>query len=317
MELLRALICFIQFRLFHKLSLGKQADDEISLRLQANQLHRYVICMVNLLNQGRKSTKLTLCLDASLLSQLHLGRHWKPYNTSLLTSSKVRFRPKFLEKEWIECSIDYFSPEAKDETCFRVPIGVHPLFWTWRHPEVQSRDKGAFFAGDAGNAYDEFEESKWGMPSRNTALEYLQQSGYDENVSLRIPTEKYLEHLQDHTFFIALSGVSMPLCHSLYEAVYFQCIPLVHTNMLEHVDSYLSKILRPYAWSSLAELAQFLQNSHKVDAHDLHCTRGKLKAYWDEKLNPVELTNRIQQAKKIYLCAEEKSVALFNVTSIA
>ena len=317
MELLRALICFVQFQLFQKLSVGISHENEMAINVEASHLHRYVMCLVNMLNQQQNRTKLIIPLEIKLLSKLHLGRNWRPYNTFLLTSSLVQFRPKFLSRDWIDCSIDYFSEEARCETSFRIPIGVHPHFWTWIHPNVQNRNSGAFFAGDTSEEYDEFDESKWGIPSRNAALDFLIKSGFEELISSKTSAEQYLKNLQEHTFFIALSGVSMPLCHSLYEAIYFQCIPLVHTNMLELLDPSLSRLLRPYAWSSLTELASFLRNSRDMQEHDLHSTRSDLKDYWNKNFDPIELTKRIRQAKKVFICAEEKSVDLLNSNKIS
>jgi hypothetical protein len=310
MILLRAVVCFLQFRLFRKVTFGEFKNDEILINLEANQLHRYVLCLANMLNQGDVQTKLTLPLLPQLLAKLHLGRNWRPYNTALLSNPCVQFRPRFIRGGWKKCSIDYFSESAKNEAHFRVPIGPHPLFWTWPHPVVPNRARGAFFAGDAGTAYDEFDELIWGMPSRNSAIHYLCNSGFQELITHRIPTEKYLGYLQEHNYFIALSGVSMPLCHSLYEAIYFQCIPLVHENVLRFLDPTLSEILRPFAWSSLEGLCVFLQNSNYILDNCLESTRSELRAYWDEHLNPVELAARIRNTDVVYLCAEEESVAL-------
>lgn len=307
-NLLRGVVCIVQFSLWKRLS-PPEDEKTIYIKLKRQDIHRYVEGLIRLLERDGNAVHLVLPMNFALLAFLHEGRNWRPYNTQLLTRPNVFFSWHLSGDEWKTVSIDYFNP-VPPPSYFRIPIGPHPLFFEWSHPPQIEKSGHAFFAGNMSEAYAEFDEEFWGMPSRLNSIQYLQEYGGEKYVSDRIDTQHYLEGLNSHTFFICLSGLHMPLCHSLYEALYFQCIPLVHQKLLHFIDSELANLLAPYAWENNADLLDKLGEFEDHDPDQIKITQVRMREYWSTLLNPKHLYNSIHNADCILLCAEEKSVKL-------
>lgn len=307
-NILRGVVCIVQFSLWKKLS-SSEEEKAIYIKLKRQDVHRYVEGLIRLLEREGNSILIVLPLNFNLLSFLHEGRNWRPYNTQLLTRQNVHFCWNQGSHKWKHVSIDYFNP-VPPPSHFRIPIGPHPLFFEWNHPPEAEKSGHAFFAGNISEAYSEFDEEFWGMPSRLNSIQYLQEFGGEKYVSDRIDTQHYLEKLSSHTFFICLSGVHMPLCHSMYEALYFQCIPVVHRKLLSFVDSDLADLLAPYAWENNADLLEKLNDFEVYNPNQIKITQLQMSEYWSTLLDTQSLHNLINNADCILLCAEEESVKL-------
>ena len=310
--LFRAVLCFIEFGLIRKIKLGKFQENDLLLNLRPNDLHRYVECLINLIERGDSKVNIVLPLKLSLLSQLYAGRNWKPYETKLLKRRNVNFALKINTQLWKGVNTNYFA--SGSASAFKVPVGPHPLFWTWPHPLEQSRQKSAIFIGASGDPYNEFDENLWQMPSRNQTIEFLKQHGLNDFISERIPNSHYLKQLRKNSFFIALPGVAMPICHNLYEATYFGCIPILHDNYLRTLDNDLQNILKKFTWGNHQALMQLLLNLNEFCETELSIVRDQLAEYWDSTMSSERILENVKSAKELIICAEHWSVEQLRLT---
>lgn len=311
---IRGVLCGLQFKLWRSYRFKRNHTGRVLfLNIDESVLHRYILCNSNLLNQRDCVIQTILPLNLSLLAELHKGRNWKPYEIALLNSEFFLWEWPLKDRPWKQVSSNYFAQRVKEKT-FRVPIGPHPLFWKWEHPDPSvKKSKDFFFAGAIHDGYNAFDEEIWQMPNRIRTFEYLLHAFPSQFTKKRKPQEAYLRMLKEHHFFIGLPGVCMPLCHNIYEAIYFQCTPLLHANTLQYIDKKLQAIIEPYCWNSLANLQDILISIQK-GTYKPHYTRLQieLEAYWQSELTPEALFRKIELADSILICAEEKSVSLIS-----
>lgn len=302
----RPIIAFFSLGIYKKL---RSKKPSLKLKLDEYGLHRYVICLVHLLNQAGREVHVQLCISPSLLNDLHLGRNWKPYEALLLRHPAVSFC--FNRKGAIPLSSDYFSERAKSPESYRIPIGPHPFFKHIITPPTPDSVRRVFWTGRHTEEYNrQFNTSLWNMPGRGETLQHLEQHCPDV-ILLKTKSAEFCGLLYYADFFICLPGMFMPLCHTLYEAMSYQAIPICHTHYLSEVDSELREILSPYSWNTHSELTQLIQNLQQSAPSELEkLTKTKLRRYQESFLTPDFIEEQIRNSRHVFICAEEKSVTL-------
>lgn len=301
----RPVIAFFALGLYKKM---RPQKEPLKLKLDEHSLHRYVICLIHLLHQNDREVHVQLCMTQSLLNGLHLGRNWKPYEALLLRHPSVSFC--FSQKGAIFLSSDYFSELAHSPESYRIPIGTHPLFERRQvafQPELKKR---IFWTGNHTSEYtQQFDTNLWNMPERGETLRYLKQHCPDVILPKTSPAN-FCSLLSYADFFICLPGMFMPLCHTLYEAISYQTIPVCHTHYLSEVDSDLRAILSPYSWNTHSELIQLIQHLQQSAPNELEKqTKANLLRYLKTSLTSGFIESRIRNSRHVFICAEEKSIA--------
>ena len=244
-QFIRPFIALFSLGIYKKL---RPKGQSLKLLLDEHGLHRYVICLIHLLNQNGRETHVQLCITPSLLNGLHLGRNWKPYEALLLRHPSVSFC--ISRRGAIPLSSDYFSDLARSPQSYRIPIGPHPFFVRKKvalQPQLKRR---IFWTGNHTSNYTRnFDPVLWSMPERGETLSHL--TKYCPDVILpKTSSAEFCERLSNADFFICLPGMFMPLCHTLYEAMSYRTIPICHIQYLAELDSDLQAILLPYSWNT-------------------------------------------------------------------
>lgn len=166
------------------------------------------------------------------------------------------------------------------------------------------------FLGSTHDNYGQFDSQFWMMPSRLVTLSNLQASlpelgGRTSNM------DEYRDILIKTEFFLCLPGVSMPLCHNLYESMICGCIPLLHVNYAKWLDPELQTLLTPVTYQSDDELLDWIPKikagSFISNPNDLAL---ELMAHCKKALSWPSIKSSIIQSKKALICAEEVSLKL-------
>lgn len=113
-------------------------------------------------------------------------------------------------------------------------------------------------------------------------------------------------------FFLAPSGVIMPLCHNLVEAMFAGCIPILqHPHLM---DPPLIDGVNCLSFHDETSLVPALDRAKDLSASEVFAMRRAVRSYYDEHLAPARVVQRLEAQKQGYvrLNAELASVRMLD-----
>ena len=206
-----------------------------------------------------------------------------------------------------QISPDYF---LNTSNIFRIPVGTHPLFPVQLPEKELLRNNTVCFAGSRDPIYATFPSEFWNMPSRTETIKLLNET-FPDLVRDRMKQPEYIDLLRTTRFFICLPGLSMPLCHNLYESIACGCIPIIHESYSAWLHPGLQEILRPTTYSDDRELTTLIFNinagTFSINEPE---TRQALNQHFQYSNSWRAISDALKEEKKLLICAEEKSLDL-------
>ncbi|MBK7943876.1 MAG: hypothetical protein IPJ85_00575 [Flavobacteriales bacterium] len=236
---------------------------------------------------------------------------------------------------------DYFDPLGTQPHGYRIPmpmadsaylLGVHE-----RAPEIDApREHAIFFFGNMDrSAYARSEpRTLFGCMDRCRLLDLIRNElphrvhePMDESslaargsrdIVLMDRTMHYIKPkdlpsvLARFDFFLAPSGVIMPLCHNLVEAMFAGCIPILqHPHLM---DPPLIDGVNCLSFHDETSLVPALDRAKDLSASEVFAMRRAVRSYYDEHLAPAPVVQRLEAQKQGYvrLNAELASVRMLD-----
>lgn len=241
---------------------------------------------------------------------------------------------------------DYFSsllfPSEKSELSYHVPMLLHPemyrkaIFDAPIHPEM--RKNSIFMAGNFSESdYRQIENnSMFKVKSRIAMLEILRRKKLLFSVETCYDVQKFVESADDKkviivdnskcyirmeelrptlskfTFFLAFSGVYIPLCHNLIEALSVGMIPIVEEGYAKLLVPPLKNLVNCIIVSDPEKIEQAIQFAFSLAEEEIAILRGNVMDYYQENLSPSKVVEKVisNSQNKIYLQAEKISANL-------
>lgn len=237
---------------------------------------------------------------------------------------------------------DYFPLPGETRPGLRVPMSlfytiyVHEVHDRFPVDALAPRQRAVFFFGNMDpHAYVRNEvQEVFGCFNRMYVLDLVRKEladhvhepvGMDEidaqgaryivltdRLRAHIDTRKLLSFLARFDFFLAPSGVVMPLCHNLVEALCAGCVPILqHPHLMEPPLRHGVDCL---AFNTEAELVDLLKNIPTMDANIILQMRHNALAYYQRYLTPEAVVGAMEnegaKLERLLLNGEYASVNL-------
>lgn len=216
---------------------------------------------------------------------------------------------------------DYFDLAGVQRQGLRLPMAMADTFYVQglharsTADAAQERQRCLFFFGNMDRtAYDRPEpRSVFGCFTRTELLDLLRTDHSDrvfepetlaevENRGLRdivllgrqreyIPPARLLDELSRYDLFLAPSGVVMPLCHNVVEAMAAGCIPVLQYPHL--MEPPLEHGVNCLAFKNANELNDILEHIPLVSAMEIIAMRKRVLAYYQDHLSPQAVIGRM------------------------
>ncbi len=236
---------------------------------------------------------------------------------------------------------DYFSGKPITEDTYRLPMSmVNTIYSKGLHrwmPDLNevSRKPHVFFVGNLGLGYGRGDlEQNFGCFTRTRLFSILSERFRHRIRSPRseaelfsedprdlilidrkqfnIPHEKLRPTMARHDFFLAASGVVMPLCHNLVEAMSVGAIPVLQHPQLMHPP--LVHGVNCMSFTDEAELKSILDEIPTLPDNRIMDMRRNVLSYYVEHLSPEAIVRQIRSMgsnlRTIRMNAEHYSVDL-------
>jgi hypothetical protein len=245
-------------------------------------------------------------------------------------------------------SVDYFhlAENKVENDSFHVPMSMYPKFYRDNlfkvKPYLKPRINSAFMIGNFDkHSYNRLDQSIFKMPSRvqsKTILKNMSDVTFVINVSdlelflnkthhsaiiiadrskFSIPESQLLEVLSKFNFYIALSGVVMPLSHNVIEAMAVACIPVIHERYARLFHPRLEHLLNCFIINEESNYEEFILFQNTLNESDLQILRENVLSYYSKHLSPRSVTKKLLSKKwdQIFLIGEHYSINLIEESS--
>lgn len=239
-----------------------------------------------------------------------------PSDSWLITDQETD-RPHF------RLDADYFDLPASREDGIRVPMPMmdgqyYASIRALDRTRERKRERGLFFFGNMDpRAYDRREpEQVFGCFSRTRTLNVLKQHMPDrihwpnrlDEISTRpgrpivlvprarmyISTVDLIHVLRGFDFFLAPSGVVMPLCHNVVEAIFAGTIPILQYGHL--FDPPLRDGVECLAYRTEEDLVAAVERALTMPQEEVDRMRAALKAYYEAHLTIDHVVGQMRKA---------------------
>ncbi len=277
-------------------------ETKLYLKVKPHQVQRYLVNLARILNPAE--IEVVLYLNRPLEGAIRNAKGRGIIAGAILAQDNVFFS-KDSRLPWKRIQDDYFRDVNRSNN---VPIFSHPLFHHSSVPPSRKRVNKVLFAGNVKPSYKEFDSTLWGMPNRWTTFHGIHK--HPRFHHLRGASQiDYQRALEEHSFFLCLPGLFMPLCHNFYEACSRGCIPILHRQYLQLIEEPLRDWLYPYSYACDTEIPALIDSltSHPLGHEEV---RNQIESCFEPKHYAIHWFNKLIKANQIYLNAERLSVQL-------
>ena len=207
----------------------------------------------------------------------------------------------------INVSFELKRPENSNE--LQLPFAFFPTLLKQEESilylgQNNSRSKHIFFGGKADpRSHDKAGiKEKYGLITRTAAIQAIEQKIKEnflpaEALHLhykpedRIQTADWMPTMADSEFFIALPGVTMPLCHNLIEALAVGTIPILQYP--DYLDPGLKDGYNCLVYNNSEDLIGVIKKALSLSEEIKTQLSKNAKDYYKEHLKLGQFTNRI------------------------
>ncbi|OUR92218.1 hypothetical protein A9Q87_06990 [Flavobacteriales bacterium 34_180_T64] len=243
-------------------------------------------------------------------------------------------------------SPDYFSSiHLKENTSinsFHIPMAMHPLFyhnnyWNEDLDLLAKRKKSIFMSGSFDpTVYSGIKNTPFKIESRLEVFEYLKNKKLLKNIDPEedlndilnkssdfsciildsrktpIPMQDLRQSINQFSFYLALPGVIMPLCHNIVEALSVGTIPIIHINYAKLMTPELIHMHDAIIYEDLDELEYCINLAYNIDEETLKSMQKNVINYYNLNLTPSAVIQNIttNSYDVLYLQAEHLSVEI-------
>ncbi|MFB9052853.1 hypothetical protein ACFFVB_07135 [Formosa undariae] len=312
------------------------SDKVILINIEENKFNRYLFPFVHMISSN--GYKPILLLNFSQLAHLSYDKYQKMiFDRGLLF---VTVKNMNIVKT-INLSPDYFNALNNDSLRDSIiPMPMHPSIYSKgiTIKNIIQNNKNIFFAGTTiGGVYNKRQVFE-GIISRFEVLDYIKTFKNSINVKsknqferLDLDKEKsyymiYERHnfnftqeelfieLTNNSFFLALPGTLMPLCHNIIEAMYCRAIPILQDVYAHMFPISLKDGVNCLIFKDFEELSNISKQIDQMTINDIENMQNNVINYYKDYLSESAITNKIltEGMEKFYLQAEGHSVTLYN-----
>lgn len=224
------------------------------------------------------------------------------------------------------------------------PFFMHPKQFSVNNPDVKCKRKiRIFFSGNSGSAYYN-KPVIGGMMNRYEVLSCLKerfpnssinitneeynkskelslviqdwswnQKEGGNNTQYRIPTENWLEHLSNCSFFLSPPGVNIPFSHNLVEAMSVGAIPITNYNHL--FCPPLENNIHCLSFQDKESLEIAIKNALSMDEQSIAKMSKNVSRYYNQYMDPQKFVSELiknTQVDRVYYYATKLSQRKFN-----
>ncbi len=221
----------------------------------------------------------------------------------------------------LHLTADYHDLPGEAREGFRVPMPlvdsqyIQADQWHRAVDPLPKRERGVFFFGNMdASAYDRTDELRtFGCFTRSRVIKLLEERfahhlhlpadrsliGVEDDRYLvlmdrsrsYIPPQELMEVLRRFDFFLALSGVVMPLCHNVVEAMCAGCIPVLQYPHL--MSPPLEPGVNCLSYTNEEELLAVLERVRDMSDEEVAALRRNVCEHYDRYLTPERVVARI------------------------
>lgn len=312
-------------------------DKSIFINIHKDEFRRYLSTLLYFFHHQGYS--IYIQPHFPLIYQLYTDK-----NTAIvLQKESIYFAFPKPETNVIECSpsVNYFRDFHQKNfpiSHYHIPISQHPFQYIkecWNTPclPLSRRLKAAITIG---GFYPEFyldieDDGIFISDSRITIYNYLKQQSlayipktindFEKNKHLHpllvidnahflVPVEILRSTLSKFNFFLALSGVVMPLCHNIIEAMSVACIPILQEEYARLFRPALQNGVNAIVFQKKEELPKIIAKLNNFTTESIVSMQQNIKNYYNNFLTPKAVIDQITSEKytDIYLLGEHYSV---------
>lgn len=324
-------------------STGKHAYFD----LEGNTFHRYLTIFMHFLairgysiHLRARPGSLGSWASQELFRQIKDIRLY--FRDANVPSSAWLFTDHPVERPHVRLDPDYFAGYDDDVGTFRLPMPMVDTFYFERTHDREPRDpaevreRGLFFFGNMDpEHYDRPElEEAFGCLNRHRLLQAVRthaphrihiSTDLDEvhvhdgkDIVLMGRQQRYIKPselrpvLERFDFFLAPSGVVMPLCHNVVEAMSVGCIPILqYAHLMEPALRNGEECL---SFNTSEELFAILDKMPNMPVSEVERMRRNVLRHYQRHLTPQAVIGKLEEKKatleRVQLNAEWPSTLL-------
>jgi len=121
------------------------------------------------------------------------------------------------------------------------------------------------------------------------------------------------EKLSKSSFFLALPGRGMPLCHNVIEAMFCGCIPIIQDEYAKMFPTQLENDVNCITYKKEEDFKNISKIINNLDFKTIEYLRNNVRKYYQDHLSPSAISKFIlnHQNNYFYLQAEGRSISLY------
>lgn len=314
----------------------KPNDKIILIYIKDNRFNRYLYPLIYMLNEN--GYKCILNLDNKGIARLFRGSYQK-----LIFSENLLFRstPKMKIKKKINLIPDYFYALSKEKLRNRViPMPMHPLIYQNQIGYIKNNhtNKIVFFAGNASGEHYNKKQIFDNVIPRYEVLKYVKnfnncivvKSKGEEMQAYQNPNQLSYVVYEKHTnalnakemfnelsrssFYLALPGVTMPLCHNIIEAMNCKSIPILQDIYANMFPVPLVNGVNCFTYNQKNDLLEISDQIISLSLDEIKHMQNNVGDYYEQYLSEKAIASLVVDTKNVdfYLQAENHSISLFS-----
>ncbi|MCA0131987.1 glycosyltransferase [Winogradskyella alexanderae] len=221
-----------------------------------------------------------------------------------------------------------------------LPISMHPLIYGEHDKETgisQGENKSILFAGTTEGQGHSKNQIFEGVIPRFKIIEFIKtlknirevknKKEYDvfepaqsesefvifERHNFNLTQDQLFKEYRRHSFFLALPGRGMPLCHNLVEAMFCGSIPILQDVYSKMMPVTLGHGLNCFVYKNEEDLKAISSLIQNLSLSEIAKMKSKVLDYYESNLSSKAVVEKLLNRKKtkFYLQAEGYSIKLF------
>ena len=314
----------------------KPEDKVVLLNVEDNKFNRYLYPFIHFLNTN--GYKCILKLDNVEIASIFRGNYYH----KMIFSENLLFRPssKMNITKSINLKPDYFYALSKKELRQHViPMPMHPLVYERNIKNTENyTNKVIFFAGNVSYKHYSRKQIFDDIIPRYYIVEYIKNFSncilvknkgeeikayknsnqlfyviYNKHTYPLSQTEMFKE-LSKSSFYLALPGVTMPLCHNIIEAMYCKSIPILQDIYADMFPIPLVNKINCFTYNKKEDLLEISNYIERMSFNEIKVMQKNVEKYYHQYLSEEAISKLVTETKNVdfYLQAENHSLRLFS-----
>ena len=277
------------------------------------------------------------------LNNLDIANLFQSNYQELIFTENLFFTPssKMNIKKSINLSHDYFYALSKKELRHKIiPMPMHPLIYqkNVKNTGDNYTNKVVFFAGNVSHRHYRRKQIFDNVIPRYNVLKHIKnfnncivvKNSGDEIIAYQnanqlfyviyerhiyaLSQKEMFKELSKSSFYLALPGVTMPLCHNIIEAMYCKSIPVLQDIYADMFPTPLVNGINCLTYNTKEDLLEISNNIERMSFNEIKVMKNNVEKYYRQYLSKEAISNLVTETKNVdfYLQAENHSLSLFS-----